>query len=402
MSTRALTNMNTPILLMCWLLPVSITAPLTAEEPLRIVSWNAREVFSPGDASARREDFEAFADELKPDVLLLQEVNSHAVVERIRDLMGLDGYHVYCSNFETNDAPSHSAFEVAVISRLPAFQAIEFDPTPDNSGDEVDLEESPMPKLTKLGLEDVSTSRGFLWVHFPQFRLTVMNVHLKSSGGSSGGSDRSNAAKRELVAAAVADSVNDDLGFFPNHVHLVAGDFNVGHSDTSKNGVDVADDENDGYDDTHAILNGGIVDGLKMRNLIGHITSPTFPGFPGTPIDNIYVAGTLASGMQNGRVLEDTFGSDHRPVACTYTRTEVPESDPIAFGDALRDFPNVRARASSQQLAALLGKPASDQSSSSTAFASQESPSGRMERLEKENQKLRDKIEGMRKILLKQ
>jgi endonuclease/exonuclease/phosphatase family metal-dependent hydrolase len=402
MRTRALKIMRIVAPLVCGLFASSMTVRTMAEEPLRIVSWNAREVFSPSVASSRREDFEAFAQEVKPDILLLQEVNSHAVVERIRDLMGLDGYHVYCSNFETNDAPSHSAFEVAVISRIPAFQAIEFDPTPDNSGDEVDLEESPMPKLTKLGLEDVPTSRGFLWVHFPQLRMTVMNVHLKSSGGSSGGSDRNNAAKRELVAAAVADSVNEDLGFFPNHTHVVLGDFNVGHSDESKNGLDVADDTNDGYDDTHALLHAGIVNGLKMRNLIGHITTPTYPDFPGTPIDNIYVVGSHATGMENGTVVEKTFGSDHRPVACTFTPSGPSDSETIALGDGLEDFPNVRGRASSENVASIFGIGEGEQVANSIASATSDSATVRIERLEKENQELKATLEELKAILQKE
>jgi endonuclease/exonuclease/phosphatase family metal-dependent hydrolase len=326
-----------------------------AEESLRIVTWNAREVFSPSEVSARRDDFRKFAKALTPDILLLQEVNSHAVAERIREVMGLDGFYVYCSNFETSDAPSHNAFEVAIISRLPAFQVIEFDPTPDNSDDEHDSEESPMPKLIKLGLQDVSTSRGLLWAHYPKVRLTIANVHLKSSGGASGGSDHSNAAKRELVAAAVADCVNDDLEFFPNYAHLVAGDFNVGHSDSTKNGHDIANDTTDGYDDTHALLGGGIVGSLRMRNLIGHISTPTYPDFPGTPIDNIYVVGSLASGMQHGEIISDTFGSDHRPVRAIYKAPQVENVDSLAAASQLEEFPNLGERAHLHQIKDVLG-----------------------------------------------
>jgi hypothetical protein len=71
-----------------------------------------------------------------------------------------------------------------------------------------------------------------------------------------GEADRDKARKRELVAAVMARHVAARLGADPQLTALVGGDFNVGEIDAAKNGMDLADDRTDGYDDTHALLAG--------------------------------------------------------------------------------------------------------------------------------------------------
>lgn len=295
-----------------------------AQEPLRVVTWNVRDVLRPEDATARTADFVRAGAELRPDVLLLQAVTSRSCVERIRDLMGLHDFHVVVSDFAPGDGSSRRDFEVAILSRFPVTQAIEYDPIPDVS--EPGVEELPLTALVKVGVARAATSRGVLWCRIAEVKLTVACLHLKSSGGSSGAADLGNAAKRELVAAASAAGVLEDALLFPDHAFLVAGDFNVGHSDQARNGHVLGDDDvdpataTDLYDDTHALLGHGLVGGLRMRNLAAAIETSTFPSLPGSPIDNVYVhrgadsAGAFAAAETAG----ETYGSDHLPVLAWY------------------------------------------------------------------------------------
>lgn len=47
------------------------------------------------------------------------------MVERVREVTGLDGYHIACSDFNQRDDQHHNAFEVGIISRCPLTRAVE-------------------------------------------------------------------------------------------------------------------------------------------------------------------------------------------------------------------------------------------------------------------------------------
>ena len=77
------------------------------------------------------------------------------------------------------------------------------------------------------------------------------------------------------------------------------------------------------YDETHALLSGGLVGGLKMKNITLGITDSTFPRYPGSPIDNMYIAGqdmaVVDTQFRAAQKSNNTFGSDHVPVWTVYT-----------------------------------------------------------------------------------
>jgi endonuclease/exonuclease/phosphatase family metal-dependent hydrolase len=297
-----------------------ITATVCAEQEVRIVTWNVKDLMSVSDVNDRKADLKSLAQATRPDILCLQEITSLAIAKEIRDAMELSSYHVACSDFVQSDGANRSAFEVALVSRFPFTQVIEYDPSADNRDYEDDPQEITLAPVLQLGIQDVNTSRGYLWARIASLKLTVAVVHLKSSRGRMGNSDRKNAEKRELVAAAVAAGVNEDDSYFPDYSFIVLGDFNVGHSDTKKNGTALDSDcyancgNQDRYDETHALLGGGLVGGLKMKNLVLAITDSTYPSFPGSPIDNIYVAGAFKDKFSDAQKASDTFGSDHLPV----------------------------------------------------------------------------------------
>jgi len=289
-------------------------------EDIIIATWNVKDALSVQNVKARKNDFKKFAQEVSPDVLLIQEVTSEEIVIEIRDAMGIKDYYLACSDFVQSDGANRNAFEVAIVSRYPFGQIVEYDPTPDNKESEEDPDEVTLEPLKKLGIKESQTSRGFLWASIPELKLTVVVVHLKSSLGAVGFSDSKNAEKREFVVAGVAASVLEDFELFPDYTCVVGGDFNVGHSDKAKNGknlkIDCYEDcgNTDLYDDTHALLKEGLVGGVRMRNLVSGITGSTYPSFPGSPIDNIYVAGPAKDKFQPAKVSSKNYGSDHLTV----------------------------------------------------------------------------------------
>jgi endonuclease/exonuclease/phosphatase family metal-dependent hydrolase len=310
-------------------------------QSLRIVDWNVEALFEPSAAQDRSEDFQKFVDDLKPDILLLQEVTKLATVEKVRDLMGLEGYHIVMSDFEQNDSGRFNALEVAILSRLPLVNVLEFDRSPDNQTGDPD--EQKLERVDLLGIAETGTSRGFLYAEAPEANLIVIVTHLKSSNGLIGEPDRQNAQKRELVAAAIAEQVNDILMREGNaQTVLVAGDFNVGETDAAKNGSVLAEDHagsqaGDLYDDTHAILSAGLIGGLQMTSLTKSLGRETYVGasFPGTgPIDVIYVAGPSVNQFTLASAGTHAYGSDHLPVFTTFGVSGEPPSPPPPIDSA--------------------------------------------------------------------
>jgi len=304
--------------------------PPSEVEELTVVTWNAEAMFSVSNVNSRSSDLQALASNLEPDILVLQEVTSIGIVDAIRDAMGLDGYFTACSDFNQNDDGEYNALEVAFISKYDYGEVIEYDQTLDNVTSEGDPTEEQLSIPAGLQIENVNVGRGYLWATIPELEIAVAGVHLKSSSGRVGQSDASNAKKRELVASAIAKKVAVEASSNPDYTYIVAGDFNVGHSDPLKVGTDLSSDcysncsGQDLYDETHALFGGGLVDGLQMSNLSLAITTSTYPSYPGTPIDNIYSYGPLTSAFGDAFKAGSTYGSDHLPVVATTGEVEDP------------------------------------------------------------------------------
>jgi len=287
-----------------------------------IATWNINDMLTGSEVSKRKDSLKAFAEKIKPDVLCVQEIVSYEILKSIAGTMGFGDYHIACSDFFQSDGAHRGAFEVGIISKYAFGQVIEYDPSPDNKkGDPV---ESIIAPMLKLGVKKVQCKRGYLWASIPEIKLTIAVVLLKSSFGRIEHADSVNAAKREYITGNVALGVIEDVHFFPGYSYIVAGDFNVGHSDASKNGKDLKSDcykdcgGSDLYDETHALLHAGIAGGLSMRNLAGHIKESTCLTYTGSPVDNIYVYGGYEENFTKANKINKTYGSDHIPVWTVY------------------------------------------------------------------------------------
>jgi endonuclease/exonuclease/phosphatase family metal-dependent hydrolase len=292
---------------------------------VRIVTWNVREVFNDADRAARTADFKRFAAETKPDILILQEITDPPVVRAMLADMGLSSYWLAMSNFRQGDTTGHDDFEVAIASRFPLTNIMEFDPSPDNAPGDTPERKLSAPPLE--GLKTPMTARGFLVARVDSLNLAVIGTHLKSSVGKGGLDDWKSSQQREFVAAAMAAEVNRLRRADPALTVLVAGDFNVAAGDKRKVGTSLPLDEPDnpsaadGYDETHALMGGGLVAGLRMTNLAAGIKRSSYPSRAGnSPIDVIYVAGPAEGSFTAAVLAPNTYGSDHLPVMTEWGR----------------------------------------------------------------------------------
>lgn len=291
-----------------------------ADEALTIATWNVAFI----DRTANDLDLASFAEEVDFDILIVNEIKRASDLDRLKEEMGREDFATAVSSFD----PGDRGLEVGIISRYPIGEAIEYDRSVDNSGN---VEERRLERVDTNGIADVGVGRGFLVVEIPQQQLYVIATHLKSSRGRSGEGDRTNAQKRELVAAAISEEVLRLREANPEYTVVVGGDINVGVTDNDKNGIDLENDSTDGYDDTHAIFELGLINGLQMRSLAKNV-GETFVSdrFPGTgAIDALYVIGAAQDEFSEARATSSSFGSDHLAVYASTGDAVAPAPVPV-------------------------------------------------------------------------
>lgn len=314
-----------------------LTSISSAQETIEIVLWNAKDLFNTSVVNGRTGDLEEFGAAYSgADIIVLDEVTSLDVVNATRDKMGFTGFHTACSDFNQNDGEGSLSLEVGIVSRFPLANVVEFDMTPDNTGAPGEPAEEQLQRVDLEGIaDDVHVQRGFLTCDIPSLGLTIVGTHLKSSGG---GVEIDNAKKREFVAAAMAKFIASKLKANRAATVLLAGDLNVGETDMKKNGHRLTEDkmnrsEGDLYDDTHAILSNGLVDGLHMASLTKSLGTETYDSdrFRGSgPIDCMYVVGAQTSDFMLAKKSSSTFGSDHFAVRTLFHFSGEVPFDPDA------------------------------------------------------------------------
>jgi len=264
--------------------------------------------------------------------------------------MGYAGYHTACSDFAQDDFNTFNSLEVGLISKFPLANVIEYDPSPDNTSAAGEPAEERLVRTNMPGIANARSSRGFLAADVPSLGITLLAAHLESSRGQSGQPDHENARRREFLAAAMARFVSYRLKVDATATILIAGDMNVGETDTSKNGHDLLEDRYDRhggdlYDDTHAIFSSGLIDGLHMASLTKALGGETYDArqFAGVgPIDCMYVVGSQAGDFTLARKSADTFGSDHFAVSVRFLFSGTAPTREKNTSNTVKQLPTVR------------------------------------------------------------
>ena len=298
-------------------------APAHADS-LQIVLWNLEGPAGLANRDNDLKDFGTFAKDA--DVVVLVETIGEDQLNTMKVKSDLASLNHAISDFAKDSEPNpYYKLELGVLTPHAIGTVREADPREDNDTLAMRAKDEPvdvpswLPAMQRSNLDH----RGWFWVEIPALKLVVIAVHFKSSRGDSGFDDKSNAERRENIAAALGVAIREDHKDRDGWSYIVAGDFNVAPGDAAKVGYDLEAECTAarcfGYDQTHALLSGGLVHGLVMRNFSEGLGATYAKGaFVDSPIDNVLGVGPIFA--TNTRVLAErgqAFGSDHFSVRVT-------------------------------------------------------------------------------------
>ncbi|WP_146215648.1 hypothetical protein [Hoeflea marina] len=343
-------------------------------EQLTVAAWNIKASIYE-QIERRHDDFVALDHDIAPDVLLLVEVPGLEELERIVSALGWSEYQAVISDLGVVRDQAFQGLEVAVISKIPFAAVTEYDVSPGDGVGQVlgtfGQMKAGEEKLETAGIPSVSkvdgNQRGTLRVELKN-GLILYPVHLKSNSNSrcsniSGAisafkmigepvppnmqaaydigfdkateTHRSNALKREAVIAAVKLLADQDIA--AGHPVLIGGDFNAsfepGKAGTSFEDCALANfscergpfptnacEPGDGFDDTLAILERGLV-GTGRYHFLTRDLKSTYDDdvFYDAAIDHLVVPDTVADRFTKATSGTAFYGSDHKPVVTVFT-----------------------------------------------------------------------------------
>lgn len=366
-------------LLLLSLILSAMVAPSIGFAKTEIVVWNAQASLEE-KTSERLDDFKSFAETTDPDVIVLIEMSGESSVESfVSQLDWPEVYHI-TSDLAQLSTNVFFALEMAVISKRPIENVVEYDtsldgvrPVRTESGSVLDVVTEEL--LTSNGIPNFGqplarTDRGTIRVDLDN-GLSIFPVHLKSNraGSCSGPRDAlktiernnfslspalraqlegaydagfpeataehiSNAQKRERVIAAVAREAQNAIDAGRHAVIL--GDFNTAYEEGKKGDLPGdcalqafscrkapfpanACSDGDGYDDTLAILEQGYASAAKW-NVLSKSLPRTYDdtAFADAAIDHVAVPVSSQEKFTDIRRGNELFGSDHYPVSVTF------------------------------------------------------------------------------------
>lgn len=304
-------------LLITLFLSVFAYGDTTNENSLSFVTWNLN-----GPSGLDGKDFEGLADFVHDtDIVVMQEVLGEVQAQCALKHINFEDYNFAISNFSNDtQANAHYKIEVLVATKLGIDKVIEVDPDPSGETPEMQEEDYDLVVPEWLPERMVGSSklyRGWLWSEIPSKQLVVVAVHLRSSQGKSGKQDFVNSEFREMVSAALVETIKNDSESRQDWSYIVIGDFNVAPTDSNKVGpifsAKCDDSECVGYDQTHAIFSSGLANGFAMRNLTNGLSASYAKGnYAKSPIDNIYAYGPIFDEVTKlSTERAGPFGSDH-------------------------------------------------------------------------------------------
>jgi exodeoxyribonuclease-3 len=251
---------------------------------MQIVSFNVN-----GIRAIAKKDFLQDMENLKPDVLLLQETK--ATAEQVKETVGgLNNYHVYA-----NEAEKKGYSGTAVLSKT-----------------------EPISVLYGIGVEEHDTQGRVVTAEFSDFY--VVSVYVPNSG-----SELKRLDYRQDWDKAFLAFLKDLEKEKPV---IVGGDFNVAHTaidlarpkpNYNKN-AGFMQEEIDGMD---GYTSNGLVDTFRAKN--GEDVKYSWWSYRGGAraknvgwrIDYFLASEALAGKISNAEILNDIHGSDHCPVSVT-------------------------------------------------------------------------------------
>ncbi len=249
----------------------------------RIALWDADLMPDGAPMRARTGTLRGFADSVDPDVLVLYDVPTFAALLKLRDDLGLYGYTAVMSNFFC-DTPADGPrwpIELAILSRYPIDQAIEFDPPtgqsdgctqrgPFTDGPVVASHQTLVvpagyglhwPDLPGAATKRPLPGPGFLVARIDSARSVIVGVHVPLPTEYFHADARAINDMRQAVTASLAEWIWRERNMREDDHFLAAGDFGVDSGVGPRNGELPAGNADNNFDGADTILTQGVIGG---------------------------------------------------------------------------------------------------------------------------------------------
>ncbi len=317
----------------------------------RVVLWNADLLPDGTLLRAREGTLGTFARSVNPDVLVLYNVPAFSDLLKLRNALGLYGYTAVMSNFfckPVADGPRWP-IEIAVLSRYPISEAIEFDPPTDQldgCSTPGPFTDGPVvasrqkftvpaghglhwPVLAGSTRDRPLPGPGFLIVRIDSARVVIAGVRVALASEYPDVAPSAINAMRQAITASLGDRIWHERYVREDDHFLAMGDFGVDPGVHLPNGELVngnADNEFDGVDTilTQGVIGGGkamlprsdyTLGGLRMINLTRALVVQTVKPAATPHSGRIYLWSHLPGVFGLAQRVERAYGSHSFPLA---------------------------------------------------------------------------------------
>lgn len=246
---------------------------------VHVAVWDADLMPGGSPLSVRGHALGGFGDAVNPDVLVVYDVPDFATLLKLRTALHLYGYSVVMSNFfcaGTVKGPKWPA-EIAILSRYPIDEAIQFDPPTDqlkNCARPAPFTDGPVAashrrlKVPRNLAPSWPRARGrplpgpgFLTARIDSARVVVVGVRAALPAENPHASGPAIDAMRQAVTASLGAWIWHEKELREDDHFLAAGDFGVDKTTVSPVGNLTPGNADDGFDGAAAILTQGVIDG---------------------------------------------------------------------------------------------------------------------------------------------
>ena len=299
--------------------------------PVRLALWDADLMPTGERLPVRVQMSRSFRQTVDSDVLVLYDVPSFAQLLKLRDALGLFGYTAVMSNFFCG-VPRGGAkwpVEIAVLSRYPISQAVEFDSPVSrkapcaNAGPHTDgpviasqtrmtippHAGEPWPSARHDG--GPALGPGLLTVRIDSIRTAVVALHVPAAFEYPDAGPLALGAMRRAIVASAKAWVVRERAQFDGYAFLAMGDFavNPGVETTAEEPAQMgAQPDADAVD---ALLIGGPSGAINLTsNLLAEGAAPGV--FPHS--DRIYLWSSVPDAFGVARRADNSFGSRAFPL----------------------------------------------------------------------------------------
>ena len=252
---------------------------------VRIALWDADLTAEGSPLRARGDSLGGFGDAVNPDVLVVYDVPEFAELLKLRTALRLYGYSAVMSNFYCDGAvkgPKRPA-EIAILSRYPIDEAIQFDPPTDqlkNCDRPGPFTDGPVAASHRgLDIPQGLALRwprardrplpgpGFLTARIESARVVVAGVRVALPTEYPGATGQAINAMRQAITASVGAWIWHEGEAREDDHFLAAGDFGVDQRAILRTGNISASDPDDGFDGADSILTRGVIGGGSATQL---------------------------------------------------------------------------------------------------------------------------------------